>query len=168
MGEVDPAFIQAQEHRPKPEITRAEGIPLIDLSIISSPNSNLDNDQALGGLVEEIGNACKDWGFFQVINHGVPLAKRHNIEKASREFFGQPLEEKRKVGRNEEKVLGYYDTEHTKNVRDWKEVFDLKVQDPTAVPASYKPDDEELTKWFNQWPEYPNDLRYTLLFSLFF
>jgi isopenicillin N synthase-like dioxygenase len=103
-----------------------------------------------------------------VINHGVPLAKRHNIEKASREFFGQPLEEKRKVRRNEEKVLGYYDTEHTKNVRDWKEVFDLKVQDPTAVPASYKPDDEELTKWFNQWPEYPNDLRYILLFSLFF
>ncbi|KAJ6896497.1 2-oxoglutarate-dependent dioxygenase [Populus alba x Populus x berolinensis] len=159
MGEVDPAFIQAQEHRPKPEITRAEGIPLIDLSIISSPNSNLDNDQALGGLVEEIGNACRNWGFFQVINHGVPLAKRHNIEKASREFFGQPLEEKRKVRRNEERVLGYYDTEHTKNVRDWKEVFDLNVQDPTVVPASYKPDDEELTKWFNQWPEYPKDLR---------
>ncbi|KAF9675945.1 hypothetical protein SADUNF_Sadunf09G0086800 [Salix dunnii] len=159
MGEVDPAFIQAQEHRPKPSITRAEGIPLIDLSIISSPGSNVDNDQALGGLVEEIGNACKNWGFFQVINHGVPLAKRQSIEKASRIFFGQPLEEKRKVRRSEEKVLGYYDSEHTKNVRDWKEVFDLNVQDPTVVPASSKPDDEELTRWFNQWPEYPTDLR---------
>ncbi|KAG5238859.1 protein DMR6 OXYGENASE [Salix suchowensis] len=140
MGEVDPAFIQAQEHRPKPDFTRAEGIPLIDLSIISSPNSNLHNDQALGGLVEEIGDACKNWGFFRI-------------------FFDQPLEEKRKVRRNEEKVLGYYDTEHTKNVRDWKEVFDLNVQDPTVVPASYKPADEELTRWFNQWPEYPADLR---------
>ncbi|KAF9675944.1 hypothetical protein SADUNF_Sadunf09G0086700 [Salix dunnii] len=159
MGEVDPAFIQAQEHRPKPDFTKAEGIPLIDLSIISFPNSNLDNDQALGGLVEEIGDACKNWGFFQVINHGVPLAKRQNIEKASRMFFYQPLEEKRKVRRTEEKVLGYYDTEHTKNVRDWKEVFDLNVQDPTVVPASYKPDDEELTRWFNQWPEYPADMR---------
>ncbi|KAJ6671289.1 OXOGLUTARATE/IRON-DEPENDENT DIOXYGENASE NON-HEME DIOXYGENASE DOMAIN-CONTAINING PROTEIN-RELATED [Salix viminalis] len=159
MGEVDPAFIQPQEHRPKPDITRAEGIPLIDLSTISSPISNLDNDQALGVLVEEIGDACKNWGFFQVINHGVPLAKRQNIEKASRFFFDQPLEEKRKVRRNEEKVLGYYDTEHTKNVRDWKEVFDLNVQDPTVVPASYKPAHEELTRWFNQWPEYPNDLR---------
>lgn len=159
MGEVDRAFIQPQEHRPKPDFTRAEGIPLIDLSIISSPNSNLENDQALGALVEEIGDACKNWGFFQVINHGVPLAKRQNIEKASRIFFDQPLEEKRKVRRSEEKVLGYYDTEHTRNIRDWKEVFDLNVQDPTVVPASYKPDDEELTRWFNQWPEYPADLR---------
>ncbi|KAJ6716680.1 2-OXOGLUTARATE (2OG) AND FE(II)-DEPENDENT OXYGENASE SUPERFAMILY PROTEIN [Salix koriyanagi] len=99
-------------------------------------------------------------GFFiQVINHGVPLAKRQNIEKASRIFFDQPLEEKRKVRRSEEKVLGYYDSEHTRNIRDWKEVFDLNVQDPTVVPASYKPDDEELTRWFNQWPEYPADLR---------
>ena len=166
MGEVDPAFIQPQEHRPKPDITRAEGIPLIDLSTISSPNSTLDNDQALGVLVEEIGDACKNWGFFQVINHGVPLAKRQSIEKASRIFFGQPLEEKRKVRRSEEKVLGYYDSEHTKNVRDWKEVFDLNVQDPTVVPASSKPDDEELTRWFNQWPEYPADLRYIVLLSL--
>ncbi|KAJ6716682.1 DIRIGENT PROTEIN [Salix koriyanagi] len=64
MGEVDPAFIQPQEHRPKPDITRAEGIPLIDLSTISSPNSTLDNDQALGVLVDEIGDACKSWGVF--------------------------------------------------------------------------------------------------------
>ncbi|CAK7322556.1 unnamed protein product [Dovyalis caffra] len=95
----------------------------------------------------------------RVINHGVPLAKRQNIEKASREFFGQPVEEKNKVRRNEEKVLGYLDTEHTKNVRDWKEVFDFTVQDPTIFPASYKPDDKELTKWFNQWLEYPPKLR---------
>ncbi|CAK7338909.1 unnamed protein product [Dovyalis caffra] len=159
MGEVDRAFIQAQEHRPKPKIIEAEGIPLIDLSITSTPNTNLNDPHALDGLVEEIGNACRNWGFFQVINHGVPLAKRQNIEKVSRESFGQPLEEKNKIRRNEEQVLGYYDTEHTKNVRDWKEVFDFNVQDPTIVPASYKPDDKELTKWFNQWPENPPNLR---------
>jgi len=39
-------------------------------------------------------------------------------------FFGQCLEEKRKVRRDERNAMGYYDSEHTKNVRDWKEVFD--------------------------------------------
>jgi len=52
------------------------------------------------------------------------LNLRQNIETASRMFFGQCLEEKRKVRRDERNAMGYYDSEHTKNVRDWKEVFD--------------------------------------------
>ncbi|KAJ0077059.1 hypothetical protein Patl1_36237 [Pistacia atlantica] len=110
MGEVDPAFIQAPEHRPKLSVIEAQGIPLIDLSVLSSPDDTFDD-----ALVAEIGDACKKWGFFQVINHGVPLEKRQRIEEAARKFFAQPLEEKRKVRRDEKRVVGYYDTEHTKN-----------------------------------------------------
>ncbi|CAK7329799.1 unnamed protein product [Dovyalis caffra] len=101
MGEVDPAFIQATEHRPElDQIIKAEEIPLIDLSIISSPSTNVDPS----GLVKEIGNACKNWGFFQVINHGVPLYKRQKLENVSRNFFGQSIEEKMKVRRDENRV----------------------------------------------------------------
>lgn len=153
MGEVDPAFIQAPEHRPELSVIEAQGIPLIDLSVLNSSDHNID------GLVSEIGNACKNWGFFQVINHQVPLEKRQKIEDAARKFFGQPLEEKRKVRRDEKKVLGYYDTEHTKNVRDWKEVFDLNVVNPVKIPASPDPDDKEVSEWYNQWPESPPELR---------
>ncbi|XP_050226970.1 jasmonate-induced oxygenase 2-like [Mercurialis annua] len=152
MGEVDQAFIQAPEHRPNLKNIEAEGIPTIDLSILSSPD-------ALDVLVKKVGDACKNWGFFQVINHGVSLEKRDKIFNASENFFGQSVEEKNKVRRDEKKVMGYYDTEHTKNVRDWKEVFDFTVQDPTLVPASYKLDDDEVTMWHNQWPEYPLQLR---------
>ncbi|KAL5562503.1 hypothetical protein UlMin_032250 [Ulmus minor] len=158
MGEVDSAFIQAPEHRPKIAPAEAEGIPLIDLSAINSIDSEPDQT-AIDELVREIGSACKDWGFFQVINHGVPLEKRWKIESAARNFFAQPLEEKRKVRRDEVKVLGYYDAENTKNVRDWKEVFDFTVEDPTFVPASVLPDDKEVAKWNNQWPENPAELR---------
>ncbi|KAM1322848.1 hypothetical protein ACFX2I_015582 [Malus domestica] len=158
MGEVDPAFIQDPEHRPKLSATEVEGIPLIDLSLINSPHSVTD-PRAFEGLVAEIGNACKDWGFFQVINHGVLLEKRQRIEAAARKFFALPLEEKRKIRRDEGNVLGYYDTEHTKNVRDWKEVFDFTVEEPTLVPASPDPEDTEETEWYNQWPEYPPELR---------
>ncbi|CAN1133551.1 Protein DMR6-LIKE OXYGENASE 1 [Linum perenne] len=146
MGEIDAAFIQEQEHRPNPEtIIKAEGIPLIDLS--AAPEMK---------LVEQIRNACKEWGFFQVINHGVSSEVREKMEAASREFFGQPLEEKRKVRRDENKVLGYYDTEHTKNVRDWKEVFDFAVEDPTLIAESHVADDHGVSEWRNQWPDSPS------------
>ncbi|BFG41691.1 hypothetical protein CerSpe_279650 [Prunus speciosa] len=158
MGEVDPAFIQDPDHRPKFFIIEGEGIPLIDLSPIISPDSITD-PKAIEGVVREIGSACKGWGFFQVINHGVQLDKLRNIEAAARKFFALPLEEKRKIRRDENSVLGYFDCERTKNVRDWKEVFDFTVEEPTLVPASPDPEDKEETEWYNQWPEHPPELR---------
>ncbi|KAK3412437.1 hypothetical protein EUGRSUZ_I01187 [Eucalyptus grandis] len=81
------------------------------------------------------------------------------MEREAREFFGQSLEEKKKVRRDEKRVVGYYETEHTKNVRDWKEVFDFTVKEPTLVPASPKDGEEAIMEWNNQWPEYPPGLR---------
>ncbi|KAJ7967409.1 2-oxoglutarate and Fe(II)-dependent oxygenase superfamily protein [Quillaja saponaria] len=119
MGEVDPAFIQEPEHRPKLSAIQAEGIPSIDLSPLyahlSGDSDSVSDPISLQGLVKEIGSACKQWGFFQVINHGVPLEKRLRVEDAARKFFAQSLEEKRKIRRDEANALGYYDTEHTKN-----------------------------------------------------
>ncbi|KAJ8645618.1 hypothetical protein MRB53_007366 [Persea americana] len=154
---VDSAFIQASEHRPKVSILEAGGIPLIDLSPLNSSNSN--SPEALSGLVAEIGAACKDWGFFQVINHGVPLQLQERIESAARKFFALPLEEKSEVRRDEENPLGYYDKEHTKNVRDWKEVFDFTLEEPTFIPPSHEPQCQELQKLNNQWPHYPPEMR---------
>ncbi|KZV41146.1 feruloyl CoA ortho-hydroxylase 2 [Dorcoceras hygrometricum] len=154
MGEVDPAFIQALEHRPKPQTSFAQGIPLIDLSPLNSPESI-----HAATLVSQIGSACHEWGFFQIINHGVPIQVRENIESAARKFFALPKEEKKKVARDEINPLGYYDTEHTKNVRDWKEVFDFVVRDRNLLPASPESDDEELKELINQWPEFPPEIR---------
>ncbi|KAL2477219.1 2-oxoglutarate (2OG) and Fe(II)-dependent oxygenase superfamily protein [Forsythia ovata] len=155
MGEVDPAFFQTLENQPKLETTEAEGIPIIDLSSLNSSNT----DAALSSLVAEIGDACKKWGFFQVINLGVPLKCREKIELVARKFFALSKEEKRKIIKDEVKPLGYYDTEHTKNVRDWREVFDFTAINPTIVPASHEPEDKELKQLINQWPQYPPELR---------
>lgn len=152
MGEVDVSFIQAIEHRPKPTVTEAQGIPLIDLSI---PDTQL--------LVAQIADACKNWGFFQVINHGVPSQLREKVFLASKSFFSQSKEEKLRVSRDERNPLGYYDTEHTKNVRDWKEVFDFTVESPMVMPLSPDPRDEEVKKFINQWPRNPENLRCILV-----
>ncbi|MED6159696.1 hypothetical protein PIB30_044622 [Stylosanthes scabra] len=163
MVEIDQVFVQAAEHRPKPSVTIAEGIPLIDLSLINyqqdqeSPSSS----SVYSNLIEEIGRACKEWGFFQVINHKVPLEKRQRIEVAAKEFFGLSLEEKVKVRRDEKNVLGYFEAEHTKNVRDWKEVYDFNVQQPTFIPPSDSDNDDinSQFQWDNRWPLNPPHFR---------
>ncbi|XP_057445159.1 flavonol synthase/flavanone 3-hydroxylase-like [Lotus japonicus] len=165
MGEIDPVFIQAPEHRPKLSVKEAEGIPVIDMSpLLSSDDDSIISNTdplAIQELVRQVGSACKEWGFFQVINHGAPLESKQRIESVGKKFFTQSLEEKKKVRRDTVKVMGYYESEHTKNVRDWKEVFDFTVEEPTLIPASIDPDDKEITQWYNHWPEYPPEMRET-------
>ncbi|XP_008792706.2 probable 2-oxoglutarate-dependent dioxygenase ANS [Phoenix dactylifera] len=160
---VDPAFVQAPEHRPKPTAPEAAvGIPLIDLSpILHSPIPAAGGaaPPAISRLLAEVEAACLEWGFFQVINHGVPSELLDNIMAASKGFFALPAEEKRQVRRDDVNPLGYYDVEHTKNVRDWKEVFDFVVEEPAVLPASAEPGADEFLPLRNRWPEYPPGFR---------
>ncbi|KAE8667862.1 2-oxoglutarate (2OG) and Fe(II)-dependent oxygenase superfamily protein [Hibiscus syriacus] len=112
MGEIDEAFVQVPDHRPKLSTIEVDEIPVIDLSASETEK-----------LAMEIGKA---------------------VEKVAKAFFHLPIEEKRKVKRDELNFTCYHDEEHTKNIRDWKEVFDMLIQEPTILPASPDPDDEEL------------------------
>ncbi|BAT75063.1 hypothetical protein VIGAN_01286400 [Vigna angularis var. angularis] len=162
MGDVvDFAFVQAPEHRPKSSVIVAEGIPLVDLSPINYQIEDSIPVSCIQGLVKEIGSACKEWGFFQVINHKVPLDKRQRIEEAARKFFALDLEEKLKVRRDAVNVLGYFEAEHTKNVRDWKEIYDFNVQEPTFIPPLLQHDDDQSVQfqWDNRWPHNPPDFK---------
>ncbi|ESW25153.1 hypothetical protein PHAVU_003G011800 [Phaseolus vulgaris] len=152
MGNIDPAFVQSTEHRPKSKVVEVNEIPVIDLSE--------SRDESL--VVSEIGKACEKWGFFQVINHGIPSELGKEVEIEAKKFFGRDLEEKRKVRRDEFNAMGYHDGEHTKNVRDWKEVFDYLVEDNAQVPSSYEPHDKDLRTLTNQWPQHSVDFRETM------
>ncbi|XP_065017171.1 protein DMR6-LIKE OXYGENASE 2-like [Musa acuminata AAA Group] len=164
--EFDPAFIQAPEHRPKPAVAEAGSIPLIDLSPLHLFEQHGGPLVAgLEVLVAQVEAACRDWGFFQVINHGVPLAVVERAWAASRGFFALPPEERRRVRRDEVNPLGYYEAENTKNVRDWKEVFDFVVHEPAVIPS---PGDagggvDRLIELRNQWPQLPHGFREALV-----
>ena len=163
MGEVDPAFIQPPEHRPNISIIHEEdqGIPVIDLSPIHHQleNDAVSDPSTIEAVVKEIGRACKEWGFFQVINHGIPLNLINRVEDVSKRFFTQSLEEKNKVAKQKPCPMGYYDSENTKNVRDWREVLDFVVQEPTLVPLSSNDDSDQTTQWINRYPQNPPELR---------
>lgn len=159
MGRLDEAFIQAPEHRPITHLTNSgdfifsDEIPTIDLSSLQDPNYDKTT------IATEVGKACERWGFFQVINHGLPLDLRRRVENTAAEFFNLTAEEKRRLRRDEVNPMGYHDEEHTKNVRDWKEIFDFFLQDPTIVPATPEPEDTDKRELTNQWPQHPADFR---------
>ncbi|KAK7843883.1 gibberellin 2-beta-dioxygenase 1 [Quercus suber] len=67
-----------------PTTTFYTGIPIIDLSKPDSKNL--------------IVKACEEFGFFKVINHGVPLEFITNLESEAIKFFSLPLSEKEKAG----------------------------------------------------------------------
>ena len=68
--------------------------------------------------------ACREWGFFQVVDHGIDLDVINEIRVQMRAFFGLPQALKQQLERTEYNPWGYYDKELTKNVRDWKQIYD--------------------------------------------
>ncbi|CAI9104403.1 OLC1v1003065C1 [Oldenlandia corymbosa var. corymbosa] len=60
MGEVYPAFFQAPQHRPKPTKTEAEGIPLIDLSVLNQSSVSEDDLARLRNLQKAATEAVEE------------------------------------------------------------------------------------------------------------
>ncbi|KAK6144127.1 hypothetical protein DH2020_020947 [Rehmannia glutinosa] len=80
-------FIQPPEKRLSHiHVSTQESVPIIDVS-------KWDDDPK---VAESICEAAKKWGFFQIINHGVPLDVLENVKRAAHEFFELPVEERRK------------------------------------------------------------------------
>lgn len=48
--------------------------------------------------------ACEEFGFFKVINHGVPVEAISQLESEAFKFFSQPITEKEKVGMYPKKI----------------------------------------------------------------
>ncbi|XP_066386675.1 jasmonate-induced oxygenase 2-like isoform X2 [Miscanthus floridulus] len=149
---MDQAFVQAPEHGPKPTVTESTGIPIIDLSPLTADGAGGDDTAAaVDALAGEVGAASRDWGFFVVVGHGMAAETVARATAAQRAFFALPPERKAAVRRTEAEPLGYYESEHTKNVRDWKEVFDLVAREPPAPPPAAVADGEVV--YANKWPE---------------
>ncbi|CAK9186948.1 unnamed protein product [Ilex paraguariensis] len=78
-------YVQPLEERiTMSKTTHEESIPIIDVSNWNDPN-----------VADSICNAAEKWGFFQIVNHGVPIHVLENVKDAAHGFFGLPAEEKR-------------------------------------------------------------------------
>ncbi|MDJ0957778.1 MAG: 2-oxoglutarate and iron-dependent oxygenase domain-containing protein [Arenicellales bacterium] len=122
-------------------------IPVIDLSAV---------ERSQTAVVEQIASACSEWGFFQVVNHGVSEGLIERVWDETHRFFELPRQAKLKILRSKENPRGYYDRELTKNTRDLKEVFDFGGVPHPELPDSH-PDNRDMINGHNLWPtELPN------------
>ncbi|OMO96488.1 putative 2-oxoglutarate/Fe(II)-dependent dioxygenase-like protein [Corchorus capsularis] len=66
-------------------------IPIIDYSLLTSGNPDQRSQ-----VINELRNACLEWGFFMMINHGVEETLRDEMMRATESFFDLSMEEKLK------------------------------------------------------------------------
>ncbi|KAH6806047.1 2-oxoglutarate and oxygenase superfamily protein [Perilla frutescens var. frutescens] len=63
-------------------------LPLIDFAQLLGPNRSQ--------LLHSLDYACQNYGFFQVVNHGIPEEVMSNMVNVSKRFFEMPLWEREK------------------------------------------------------------------------
>lgn len=100
-----------------------ESVPVIDIDRLAD-----------AGTLAQVDRACRDWGFFQVRNHGLAPTVIDELTTAMHAFFTLPRAAKARIERSRDNPWGFYDRELTKNVRDWKEIFDYGPADGGLQP----------------------------------
>ncbi|PHU05056.1 hypothetical protein BC332_25878 [Capsicum chinense] len=130
-----PCFIETTSH--------VDNIPLIDLENLKSFDESIRVE-----TMELISKACCEWGFFQVVNHGVSHELVAYVRGVWREFFHLPLEEKQKLANSPVTYEGYGSRLGVvKGAKlDWCDYFFLH----------YLP---QLLKDENKWPSLPISCR---------
>lgn len=68
-------------------------VPIIDISPLVFGTGNGDRDT----VAAQIGQACRECGFFYIVGHGVDNELQQQMEQLSRQFFAQDLETKLKI-----------------------------------------------------------------------
>ncbi|KAK8632418.1 hypothetical protein V6N13_072810 [Hibiscus sabdariffa] len=117
-------------------------VPIIDFAELQGPNRS----QVLNSL----SSACEEYGFFQVVNHGVPIEVIRSMVDVSARFFGQPYEERSKYMSSDMASPVRYGTSWNQNkdaVFCWRDFLKLvchPLSDSDVLP---------------HWPSSPMDFR---------
>ncbi|KAK8561768.1 hypothetical protein V6N13_149081 [Hibiscus sabdariffa] len=139
--QVPQRYVREPENRP--EVTDMSHlsslVPVIDLSLLLLGNKEELNKLDL---------ACQDWGFFQVVNHGVAKELLQKMKDAAAEFFELPLEEKNKYAMPSDDIQGYGHAYvvSEEQMLDWSDALILVVH-----PSHYRK--------LKFWPNSPTGLQ---------
>ncbi|KAK1439368.1 hypothetical protein QVD17_05185 [Tagetes erecta] len=75
-------------------------LPIIDMQRLKS-HDHADYE------LERLHLACKDWGFFQLINHGISSSLLEKVKAETRDFFNMPMEAKKKYWQHIDDIEGF-------------------------------------------------------------
>ncbi|KAL6283360.1 hypothetical protein ACE6H2_014289 [Prunus campanulata] len=102
---IPPRYIQPHHHHHQQDqlIFNSDAeIPFIDMHKLLSQDS-IDSESELAKLHF----ACKEWGFFQLVNHGVCSSLMEKIKTEVQDFFNLPMEEKKKFWQHPGDLEGF-------------------------------------------------------------
>lgn len=128
--EVPSRYIRPDLHS-FPIVSAASEIPVIDMSKFHS-------DASMHSELARLHSACKNWGFFQLVNHGVSDSLIEKMKAETQKFFNLPIEEKKKrLWQSEEDAEGFGQAFVVSEEQklDWCDLFFIA----TAPPHLRKP-----------------------------
>ena len=150
INSIPERFIKPQSQRPTGTFVPRQGshveninIPVIDLQHLYGDDQRLKEE-----TLQRVSEACREWGFFQVLNHGVSHELMKSAREGWREFFHQPLELKEQYANSPITYEGYGSRLGVKKgaILDWSDYFFLHY-----MPCSLR--DQA------KWPALPTPLR---------
>ncbi|KAM5560169.1 protein SRG1-like [Rosa sericea] len=126
MVRTDPFQVPEKYIRNETDITKdadlcphlSSEVPIIDLSLLSKGHKE---------ELTKLDQACKEWGFFQVVNHGVATEVTKGLQEAAEKFFELPLDEKNRIAMPPNDIQGYGHTNVDHKVLDWSDKLVLVV-----------------------------------------
>ncbi|KAJ1384122.1 Oxoglutarate/iron-dependent dioxygenase [Sesbania bispinosa] len=123
-------YIQPVQARlDKSKIVPQESIPIIDFTNCDDPD-----------VQDSIFNAATEWGFFQVVNHGIPIKVLNDLKAAVYRFFELPAEEKKFLKENsppEVVRLATSFSPHAESVLEWKDYLQLVCASEENIHAHW-------------------------------
>ncbi|KAM3284789.1 protein SRG1 [Capsicum chacoense] len=104
-------------------------VPVIDMQRLITSN---DHDDSMNIELQKLHFAAQEWGFFQLINHGVSCSVVERMKHEIKEFFNLPLEEKNKFEQlpGDTDGFGQLFVVSDEQKLDWADLFYLKTAPP--------------------------------------
>ncbi|XP_010251364.1 PREDICTED: protein DOWNY MILDEW RESISTANCE 6 [Nelumbo nucifera] len=131
-------YVRPESERPRlSQVTNCPDIPVVDLACVDRCR-----------ISQQIGNACRCFGFFQVINHGIPVESTMRMLEMAKEFFHMSVEEKMKYYSDDpSKTLRLSTSFNVKKetVRNWRDYLRLHCY--------------PLDKYVHEWPSHPSSFK---------
>lgn len=122
---LSPKFILPEDKRPQlSDVTSLDSIPIIDLS----DHGYNDDNPSSSLMVQKISQACEEYEFFQIVNHGIPEQFCTKMMTAITDLFNHPPEQ---IGqlyttdptKNTKLYNNYLHVEGGEKVKMWSECF---------------------------------------------
>lgn len=144
LGAIPPEFVRSEHEQPGATTFRGDAAP--EVPVI---------DMSEAGCGARMAEAAREWGLFQVVNHGVPAEAVAELQRVGRDFFALPQEEKERYAMDPAsgRIEGYGSKlqRDLEGKKTWVDFFFHNVAPPPMVnhdiwpknPVGYREANEE-------------------------